>query len=280
MRRLAITEAYVRDLRLPIVMILTTLFGAWLDILGPLPFDVGVTLYDWQTLIAATVASTVASIAAFIAFRNTTRSLAHNEELERRRRSRKHAALRAMLPLALAKVTDYAERSAHVLNELVGQCAGRTLPAMTAPEDLAQPLPYDALETLADFIEYSDTVDVGVLEATVAWIQIHDSRVRGLVKSNRDPAGAQLVLRVQIEGGIIDAASIYAGSGCIYEYARRRSDQIPHILSWEAVRGALRNMRFWDEEHVRLYQVVAGRENHSVGPFEKLNAHAIELPSA
>jgi hypothetical protein len=102
------------------------------------------------------------------------------------------------LPLALAQVTDYAEQSAHALIGLLGQCVGQSLPAMSAPEDLAQPLPSDALKTLADFIEYSDTVDVRVLEATVAWIQIHDSRVRSLVKSNRDPAGAQLVLRLQI----------------------------------------------------------------------------------
>jgi hypothetical protein len=145
---------------------------------------------------------------------------------------------------------------------------------MTAPKGLAQPVPSDALETLAGFIEYSDTVDVQILENTVAWIQIHDSRVRGLVRSNREPAGPHLVLRMDIQGSIIDAASIYAGVAVNYEYARRRSEQIPHILSWAAVIAALRNMRFWDEDHPQLLAIIAGREQNSAGPFERLNAAA------
>lgn len=237
-----------------------------------MPLDVGVMLKEWQPLIAATVASIVASIAAYVAFGNTSRTIANNEVLEARRRTRKHAALRAMLPLALAKITDYAERSAHALQELLGQCVNQTLPAMSAREDLAQPLPTDALKSLADFIEYSDQLEVRVLESTVAWIQIHDARIRGLVKNNLDPTGAHLVLRLQIQGGIIDAASIYAGAACTYDYARRREELIPSILSWEAVRGALRNMRYWDDQYPDLYVIIAGREQASAGPFERLNA--------
>lgn len=253
---------------------LIVLLAVWLGILGPLPNGVEGWFVKWQTLVAAIVASIVASIAAYVAFRNTTRSLEHNEKLERRRRSRKHAALRAVLPLALSQVSDYAERSAHALNELANQCADETLPTITVPENLAQPLPSDTLKTLADFIEYSDTVDVSVLEATVAWIQIHDSRIRGLIKANRDPSGTQLVLRMQIEGVIIDAASIYAGAAAFFEYARRRQSQLPHTILWEAVIGALRNMRFYDNEYPRLHEIVKRRENQSAGPFERLHAAA------
>jgi hypothetical protein len=64
---------------------LIVLLAIWLGILGPLPNGIEAWFVKWQTLVAATVASTVASIAAYIAFRNTTRSLDHNEELERRR---------------------------------------------------------------------------------------------------------------------------------------------------------------------------------------------------
>ncbi len=43
-----------------------------------------------------------------------------------------------------------------------------------------------------DLIEYSETVDLILIEAAVAWIQVHDSRIRALVKINR---------------GLIDASS-------------------------------------------------------------------------
>lgn len=125
-------------------------------------------LYNWQTLVAAGVAL----FAAFIALRQTDR-------IEARRRRRKHAAIRAVLPLALAQVTTYAESSAHALRDLITKCVDGALPPNAAPEDLITQLPSETLKTLAEFIEYSDK-EVEVLESTVALIQIHESRLRGL----------------------------------------------------------------------------------------------------
>jgi len=246
---------------------LIVLLTIWLSIVGPMPDGFAAWLYQWQTLAGAGVAS----IAVYIAVRNTTRSLDHAEGLERHRRSRKNAALRAMLPLALAQVTDYAERSAHALNAMLDQCDGEALPAMTAPESLAQQLPSETLSTLADFIEYSDRVDVALVETAVAWIQIQDSRLRDLIKRNRGPGGGEIITRAEIEGRLIDAATIYASASSVYNYARRRQEHFPHTISWEAVRGAFRNMRFWDDEHPRLYAIMAGRENHTTGPFDALH---------
>jgi hypothetical protein len=247
---------------LPVALMLIVLLGVWLGIVGPMPDGFAAWLQKWQTLAAATVAS----IAAYVAFQNTTRSLQHAEGLEKHRRSRKHASLRAVLPLALAQVTGYAARSAYALNELVNKCNGEVLPLRAASETLIEPLPSETLKTLADFIEYSDTVDVGVLESTVARIQIHDSRLRALVDNNHDASGTRSVVRAQIEALIIDAASIYAGATAYFNYGRRRQTELPRTLLWDAVRGALRNMRFWDDEHQRLHALVTRLENVSAGP--------------
>jgi hypothetical protein len=170
----------------------------------------------------------------------------------------------------LAQVLHYAERSARALDELVNACVGEELPSNTAPENLAQPLPSETLKALADFIEYSDDVDVSVVEATVAWIQIHDSRLRGLIEDNRDPSGTRMVLRTGIMARIIDAASIYAGAAAVFEYARRQREQLPHTLTWDAVTRALRNMHFFDDEYPGLHEMLALREAQSAGPFERL----------
>jgi hypothetical protein len=97
-------------------------------------------LQGWQTLIAAVVAA----VAVIVAFKNTDRSLAHAESQETNRRRRKHAAVRAVLPLALSQVLAYAEQSARALKDLVGKCEGETLPAGAATESLVEPLPSDA----------------------------------------------------------------------------------------------------------------------------------------
>jgi hypothetical protein len=225
-------------------------------------------LQQWQTLVAATVAFSAASIAAYVALHNTTRSLEHAERSEKHRRMRKHSAVRSVLPIALAELSGYAERSASALNELVGRCDRDTLPQMLASADLVEPLPTDALGTLAIFIEYSDTVDPVAIEGTAALIQIHDSRLRCLTRDNRDPLGRQPVVRAQLESSIIDAAAIYAAAGLVFDYAHRRLDNLPGLLTWDDVRGALDSMRLFEDEYPRLHDLVSRRESVSDGPFE------------
>lgn len=254
----------------PIALLLIGLLGVWLGIFGPLPEAVPAWLHHWQALIAATVASTVASIAAFVAFQNTSRSLAHAEGLEVNRRIRKHAAVRAILPLALSQMNAYAANSARSLKDLISKCDGETLPGGTAPDSLVQILAPETLETLTDFIEFTDAGSLTVLEATVAWIQIHDSRMRRLVQDNTDPSTSSLVLKTELEGRIIDSASIYAGASVYFNYARRRETDLPIGLTWDNVRDALRNMRFWPEQHPRLYEIIDRREKVSDGPFQTL----------
>lgn len=258
----------VRNLWFPIALILIVLIAIGLGIVGLIPDSFLAWLQKWQTLSAAGVAS----VAAYIAFQNTTRSLRHAERLENNRRNRKHSAVRAILPLALSQILAYAERSARALIELVAKCEDQILPTKTASENLVEPLPSETLKALADFIEYSDKANVRVLEATIACIQIHDSRLRGLAEDNRDPSETHIVLRTEIENRIIDAASIYAGAACIFDYARRRSEDLPTTVTWDSVARALRNMRFWDEEHPQLYAKLAQRERISSGPFEDPNA--------
>jgi hypothetical protein len=255
----------VRDPWFPIALMLIVLITVALGIGGP----EGVTgwLKAWQTLAAAIVAS----IAAYIAFRNTTRSLNQAERLETNRRSRKHAALRAMLPLALAEISNYAERSARSLVELIPKCVNEALPPKIAPKDLAPDPPTNTIETLAEFIEFADGLDVSVLVSTVAWIQILDSRVRGLTADNWDVASGRLFVRTDLEGYVVDAAIIYAGAACAYEYARRRADRLPSTLSWDDVISALRNMHYWDDQHPRLYEAAQRRQKLSAGPFEKID---------
>jgi hypothetical protein len=212
----------MRDPWFPIVALLIVLLGVWLGIFGPLPNGVATWIHQWQTLIAATVASLVASIAALIAFQNTSRSLTHAQALENNRRKRKHAAVRAVLPLALAQANTYAEQSARTLNNLMSACVEELLPSGVAPKKLQQQLPSETLEMFAEFIEYSDDVDVSLLETLVAHIQIHDSRLHGLVQDNNDSEEANCIVQNEIEGLILDAASLYAGVAALFDYARRR----------------------------------------------------------
>jgi hypothetical protein len=269
----------MRDPWFPIALILAVLLTVWLGILGPLPNGVAGWLQQWQTLVSAMVAL----IAAYIAFRNTSRSLQHAERLERHRRSRKHVALRARLSLALAQIMDYTTIRALAQRADMHTCDGETLPE-TLPEpvseSIAEGLPSEALITLAEFIEYSETVDVSTLESTIALIQIFDSRLHSLVSSNRYPLSVRIVPQAELEARIIDAASIYAGAASAFEYARRQRTELPHAVSWDNVKAALRNMNFWDEQYSRLHEILDRSRAESAGPFASLNRQPEVAPRA
>jgi hypothetical protein len=141
-------------------------------------------LQKWQTMASASVALG----AAFLAFHNTTRSIRGAREQETHRRKRKQSAVRAVLPIALSDLTSYAEQSANQLNKVS--------PTMGMTDSRIEPIPTKAIETFADFIEYSDAVDVAVVEATTAFVQIFNSRLRALTDADTPTTQWEIAARI------------------------------------------------------------------------------------
>lgn len=266
----------VRDQLLPLYAFLIVLLAVWLGIAGPLPVAFADWLHRWQTLAAAIVAIA----AAYIAFTNTRKTILHTERLEQRRRSRKLASIRAIMPIALSQISNYAEQSADALNTILEKSVDEAIPHLSVPKDLVLSFPTETLKMLAEFIEYSDVHDVSVIESTVAMIQVHMSRTRSLVEGNHDPSENYVVTRTEVENCIIDAASIYAGAASLFDYARRRTDSVPLTLSWDDVKASLQNLGLFEEENDTLYQSVARHESVSEGPFRKLKPAARRATTA
>lgn len=175
-----------------------------------------------------------------------------------------------MLPLHLSQVIEYAQDSARAHNKLIPLCDGERFPRNSTIVNLPQPLPHESLKILAEFIEYSDDIDVSLVENMVAWIQIHDARVRELIRDNEDPSATAVVTRTKIESSVIDAASVYASAAALFDYGRRREERPPRTVTWDEVRSAFRIMRMWDHDHPRLYKILEGREKSSGGPLDRL----------
>ena len=259
----------MRDPRLsfPIALFFSCLFALAFEALFGALAD---KLKEWQTLVSAILGTSAALLAAYIAYRNLNQS----RDLHAETRKRKHAAVRAVLPLALAHVSEYAERSTQALHSLLPQAGPNGLPRAAAPLNLVEPLPSETQKTLTDFIEYSDPpLDPRLVEETISIIQIHNSRLRGLVTRNHDqsPSIVHVIARANIQAHIIDAASIYAAAGAVLAYARPQRDPLPTSLTWDHIRRALRNMGILDDENRDLFDVINRRESKSRGPFERLS---------
>ena len=242
----------MRDPWFPVVCIFIIAVVTWLGIVGPLPNTFAVVLEKWQTLIAAFVAL----IAAYIAFQNTSRTLRNSRRLEKKRRSRKHAAVRAVLPLALSQIVEYAQHSAISLDKAV------SAPGQISFSELPRQLPRDTLGTLAEFIEYSPKQNASLVEYLVAWIQIHNSRVRSLV------IGQTMSTRHNVVSGIVDAAAIFAAANALFDYARRCANQPPRNLTWVHVRDAV--FLIGGLSHATqdaIDEFISQKEKSSKGPF-------------
>jgi hypothetical protein len=158
----------------------------------------------------------------------------------------------------------------------VKKCVRGQLPKGNARADYFKALPAETLEALAEFIEYSDAIDVTIVESTIRWIQIHDSRLRSIVEQNGF-LGTQVVPEIALQARIIDAAVIYAGMAAVFEYARGQKSTLPLTLNWEDVRKALANMNLSvDIDYSALEPLLDQRKKNSpTGPFEQLNIRLV-----
>lgn len=251
----------------PIAVAALAAAGVWIFVVVPsiyLPEGAFLSwLQRWQTLVGATVAM----IAAAIAYYNTTRSIKHARQLDSEKRARKHAALRAVLPLALSDITRYAAATVNELKELIERCDRDALPKNSASSALsAEAVPSKSLDGLAEFIEYSEAMDARLIEITLARIQIHQARLQALLVSDR--SAHSVVTRHQLESLIVDAAIIYAGASSYFAYARRAVEHPPLELSWDSVTGALHNMSVWADAYPRVHEDLSRRERASPNATE------------
>jgi hypothetical protein len=219
-------------------------------------------LQPWQAFIGISVALA----AACIAWVNASRSINHAAFLERKRRSKKYAGLRATLPLALSAVSDYATQCDAALEVLHNECDEGLLPAKGYVIPSLPSLPSEAVAHFSELIEYSDDVNVNLIEKIISRIQVHQSRLRDILKL-QDCDGSSITKRWLAEN-IVHGAVIYASAESAYEYARKEIDTLAKDVTWDQVRVAIRHLRLTDDEEslADVYDLINLREKSSNGP--------------
>jgi hypothetical protein len=195
---------------------------------------------------------------------NTTRTVSNARKLELWRRSRKHAALRAVLPLALSEVSDYAERTTKPLLVLHGNCINGTLIHAGVAAPKFEQVPLDVIRAFSEFIEFSDDTDVQLFVRLIRRIQVHQARLRGLTDKieDQDETSAE----GWIEAMMLQSAIIYAGAAAAFDYGRAKTDKLPEDVDWAGVRSALDNMGLWDFEMPELHERISEYEKAGTKP--------------
>jgi hypothetical protein len=191
-------------------------------------------LFLWQAQSGAILAILAAGIGACAILVQTREGRRQAEE----QRLRRLAGQRAVLPLALAALGDYADQCAAIVGDLMQQ---RSNASRTTLENVNfPPLPPDLVENFRQIIEASREAEARPLIILIRRVQIQHSRVGQIQRNGRS---LLTLVRPGLEHRMIDAAEIYARCASLFDYARGADlKQMPQITPND-VKTALRVMR-------------------------------------
>ncbi|MBX4964475.1 hypothetical protein [Rhizobium binae] len=193
--------------------------------------------------------------AAYLSVKTVRDQIRQDKQLEADRILARHDAARAVLPLALSNICQYAIDCGTQLRSLAAQCRDGRLPGNTIIAAFPVP-PSDAIQSLKEFIETSPQRDRDFVAKLLSKIQVQISRLQGM-RSDR-PRGT-IVLSINIEDHILDAAEIYGRASVLFEYARGDSNTMPNRLLAPDVYPALSAIGIWDISRERFAERIGRR---------------------
>lgn len=188
------------------------------------------------------------------------RQIDHEKAMEAARVSAKRAAARAVLPLALAEISDFAERTGEALRDVHGLCAGGILPGGAILPPIPT-LPKDIIDPIKEMIELLEPGNRNFLWQMLVRIQVLQSRLSGMIQSHTRPGS--FVTESNVEAYILDACEIYARSSGTYKFARGVHDNLPEKLIHKDIATALHQVGIFDalyDDLVRKYDLTSNKK--------------------
>lgn len=220
--------------------------------------------FDWQSLLAGLFAI----LAAGIGWVAISRQVRWADEQEQARVRRQHAAARAMLPLALAGLSDY-------------QCVEALLPLYTggAGERIFEPeggwprpeVPASPMEGLRAMVEAAIGLEGKAIATLLARLQVQASRLRSLAREFRRPETT--VVRSNIEQYIVDTVELQARADALFLFARGDGDHLS--IEVEPSEQRINSAAFSLGLYPGRFQGITDRIGRQYGPDRALNGDTL-----
>jgi hypothetical protein len=177
---------------------------------------------QWQTLIAGLLALAGAGWTV----RSIRGQIAQTANLEQQRLKREERAAKAVLPLAVSELVQYALDCMKFLGP-----SATSDTAVSISSAIALPrIPNTILEPMQACARFAPPLVAAHIHRVLGAVQIQHARLETLVERalKREP---HQISRIEGEGGILDAAELHAGCGALFLYAREaKPDQNSTIV--------------------------------------------------
>lgn len=209
-------------------------------------------LREFQTLITG-VGAVFAAWLSVRAVRDQIKSsedaaakqIKHMDDLEVARVEAKHAAARAVLPLALSTLAEYSSEMCEKLNEVLNECEAGVLPK-TANLPSFLEFPEEVVASIKEMIEYAKPNDRNFFWQTLLRVQVLRARVKGLVESHAKEYS--IITKSNIQSYILDAVEVSARAAALFDFGRGAKEHPPQFVTRERMQQILRFSIFDDAE--------------------------------
>jgi hypothetical protein len=217
---------------------------------------------EWQILIAGAVALAAAFVGgAYITEQIRTlnsqvnRQIEASQNLENERRSRKFSAARAVLPLTLSNLCEYAARCGAALKTMLGHKLNEQIPNDIEIPDLPT-LPRDVIDELRNVVEFGDEKISKAAATLIGEIHYKTSRLKKLWQEYRAP-GHHVTPVLAVERQVLEMASMYARGIALFDYARGETEEAPGDPKQHDVAAALNQIGFLESEYERIHKAAS-----------------------
>ena len=217
---------------------------------------------EWQILIAGMIALAAAFAGgAYITEQiralnsQVSRQFEASQNLENERRLRKFAAARAVLPLTLNNLCEYASRCGAALKTMLGHQLDEKIPNEIEIPDLPT-LPKDAIDELRNVVEFGDEQISEAAATLIGEIHYKTARLKNLWQEYRAP-GHHVTPVLNVESKVLDMALIYARGIALFDYARRETEEVPGDPRQHYVVAALNQIGFLKAEYQRIHNAAS-----------------------
>lgn len=212
-------------------------------------------LYRWETLIAGVLALW----GAYLTVAGLERQLAQNRAHEEEIRLRKLYAARAGMPAALAQIVGYARDCLKLLEGIQPSGSnGRIIQPETWQSPEVPAIPKEALSTLQTCIESAGLREMPKLAWVLEEFQILHSRLSSLFE-DISYQSSTIVTSYSLAERITDYLEFEVRCSKIYDYARRRADEIDDSISGYEVRRRASFAGFEVEDYPGMSELVERR---------------------
>ena len=181
------------------------------------------------------------------------RQIRQNQNIENDRISRRHAAARSTMPLALSSIMEYARGVGRELRRIYTEEAGDHVRSDVFTNWQIPPFPQGDTATLADVVESASEDIVQGISKLLVNLQVQASCIRGLEAGGVLGTGRRRTIpKPEIDIYIRRTADIYARCEMLLGYARGEADSVQPNPDNELMARALFNMGIHGEMREQL----------------------------